>query len=44
MIIGTAFTLFLVPAIYTVVARAHQREEALVETPNLGELAGGAGH
>jgi multidrug efflux pump len=38
MIIGTAFTLFVVPAIYTVIARAHQKEEVLVETPNLGEL------
>jgi multidrug efflux pump len=28
MIIGTAFTLFVVPAIYTVVARAHQPAEA----------------
>jgi multidrug efflux pump len=38
MIIGTAFTLFVVPAIYTVIARSHQKEEALVETPNLGEF------
>jgi multidrug efflux pump len=29
MIIGTAFTLFLVPAIYTVVARVHKRVEVL---------------
>ena len=35
MIIGTAFTLFVVPAIYTVVAKAHKREEALEETPDL---------
>jgi multidrug efflux pump len=27
MIIGTAFTLFVVPAIYTVVAKTHQRDE-----------------
>jgi multidrug efflux pump len=27
MVIGTAFTLFVVPAVYTVVARAHRREE-----------------
>jgi multidrug efflux pump len=30
MVIGTAFTLFVVPAVYTVVARAHRREEVLV--------------
>ncbi len=29
MIIGTAFTLFVVPAIYTVVAKAHKRDEVL---------------
>jgi multidrug efflux pump len=29
MVIGTAFTLFVVPAVYTVVARAHRPEEAL---------------
>jgi multidrug efflux pump len=27
MIIGTAFTLFIVPTIYTVVAKAHQRDD-----------------
>ena len=27
MVIGTAFTLFVVPAVYTVVAKAHRREE-----------------
>jgi multidrug efflux pump len=31
MIIGTFFTLFVVPSIYTVVARTHRREEALEE-------------
>jgi multidrug efflux pump len=30
MVIGTVFTLFVVPAVYTVVARAHRREEVLV--------------
>ncbi len=29
MIIGTAFTLFVVPAIYTVVAKSHQRDDVL---------------
>ena len=29
MIIGTAFTLFLVPAIYTLVAKVHKREEVI---------------
>src|SRR6185503_18251213 len=29
MIIGTAFTLFVVPAIYTLVAKVHKREEAV---------------
>jgi multidrug efflux pump len=38
MIIGTAFTLFVVPAVYTVVAKAHRKQEALEEAPNLGEL------
>jgi hypothetical protein len=33
MIIGTAFTLFVVPAIYTVVAKAHQRDEVDVLEP-----------
>ena len=27
MVIGTAFTLFVVPAVYTVVAKAHRRAE-----------------
>jgi len=31
MIIGTAFTLFVVPAIYTVVARTHRAEESVDE-------------
>ena len=45
MIIGTAFTLFVVPAIYTVVAKAHKREEALEETPDLTAVPEGAvGH
>jgi hypothetical protein len=45
MIIGTAFTLFVVPAIYTLVAKAHQREAALEETPDLTALPEGAvGH
>ena len=42
MVIGTAFTLFVVPAVYTVVAKAHRREAALEETPSLGALAEGA--
>ena len=29
MIIGTAFTLFVVPAIYTLVAKVHKKEEAI---------------
>src|SRR5262245_22568286 len=47
MIIGTAFTLFVVPAIYTVVAKQHRREEAIEESPNLGEVVpegAAAGH
>jgi multidrug efflux pump len=40
MIIGTAFTLFVVPAIYTVVAKVHQRDAALEPLP--GEAVGGA--
>jgi len=45
MIIGTAFTLFVVPAVYTVVAKQHQREEALEETADLTALPeGAAGH
>ena len=43
MIIGTAFTLFVVPAIYTLVARAHRREEALEEAPAMAAVAEGAG-
>ncbi len=42
MVIGTAFTLFVVPAVYTVVAKAHRREQALEETPDLGGLTEGA--
>jgi multidrug efflux pump len=45
MIVGTAFTLFVVPAIYTLVAKSHQREEALEETEDLTAVAEGAvGH
>src|SRR5262245_56916358 len=45
MIIGTAFTLFVVPAIYTVVAKTHQREAAIEETPDLTAVPGAAaGH
>jgi multidrug efflux pump len=33
MIIGTVFTLFVVPAIYTVVAKSHARDEALEAVP-----------
>ena len=42
MVVGTAFTLFVVPAIYTLVAKSHQREEALEETADLTTLAEGA--
>ena len=42
MIIGTAFTLFVVPAVYTLVAKAHRREEALVPEPALASPAGSA--
>jgi multidrug efflux pump len=31
MIIGTAFTLFVVPSIYMLVARTHKRIEAEIE-------------
>jgi len=44
MVIGTAFTLFVVPAVYTVVAKAHHRE--VVEEPGpvlTGELSPTAG-
>jgi len=34
MIIGTCFTLFVVPSIYVVVARTHRREEEVVEDSN----------
>jgi multidrug efflux pump len=45
MIVGTAFTLFVVPAIYTLVAKSHQREEALEETEDLTAVPEGAvGH
>jgi multidrug efflux pump len=45
MVIGTAFTLFVVPAVYTVVAKAHRREAVLEETPDLTALPeGAAGH
>jgi multidrug efflux pump len=36
MIIGTIFTLFVVPSIYVVLARTHKREEA--EETNLDTL------
>jgi len=36
MVIGTVFTLFLLPAIYTVVAKVHVREEALEPLPPVG--------
>ena len=36
MIIGTAFTLFVVPSIYVLVARTHRKDEAEVE--EVGEL------
>jgi hypothetical protein len=42
MIIGTAFTLFVVPAIYVLVAKTHRAETVLVEEPGrphkVGEL------
>jgi hypothetical protein len=34
MVIGTAFTLFIVPAIYTIVAKVHKQED--VEEPMAG--------
>jgi multidrug efflux pump len=34
MIIGTCFTLFVVPSIYVVVAKTHRREEEVVEEPD----------
>ncbi len=36
MVIGTAFTLFVVPAIYTILAKVHKQED--VEEPT---VAGG---
>ena len=43
MIIGTLFTLFVVPSIYVLVARthavAHEREEAGVRLPELAEAS-----
>ena len=42
MIIGTAFTLFVVPAVYTVVAKQHQREAVPEETEDLTALPEGA--
>ena len=39
MIIGTAFTLFVVPSIYVLVAKTHHAEEALEEEPRkVGKL------
>ena len=44
MVIGTAFTLFVVPAVYTVVAKAHRAEEALEPEKVLaGELSATGG-
>jgi multidrug efflux pump len=41
MIIGTSFTLFVVPAIYTLVAKVHKREEVEALTPeSAGTLVG----
>ncbi|HXS81888.1 MAG TPA: efflux RND transporter permease subunit [Methylomirabilota bacterium] len=42
MVIGTAFTLFVVPAVYTVVAKQHQREAVPEETEDLTALPEGA--
>jgi multidrug efflux pump len=42
MVIGTAFTLFVVPAVYTVVAKAHRREEVLEPSESGAALAGEA--
>ena len=42
MIIGTAFTLFVVPAVYTLVAKEHEREVVPEETPDLTALPEGA--
>ena len=33
MIIGTVFTLFVVPSIYVLVAKRHQKETAVEEEP-----------
>ena len=43
MIIGTAFTLFVVPSIYVLVAKTHQAEAAVAEAEGprkLGKLEG----
>ena len=42
MIIGTAFTLFVVPAVYTLVAKEHQREAVPEETADMTALPEGA--
>jgi len=39
MIIGTAFTLFVVPAIYTLVARVHQEQPEAEAEPAAGRRA-----
>ena len=31
MIIGTAFTLFVVPAVYTVIAKTHRADETVLD-------------
>jgi multidrug efflux pump len=38
MIIGTCFTLFVVPSIYVLVARTHTRKEVAVDDERAGEL------
>ena len=40
MIIGTAFTLFVVPSIYVLVAKTHHGEPALVEEERPRKLGG----
>jgi hypothetical protein len=45
MIIGSAFTLFVVPAIYVLVAQKHAAlaPTEVEKTPSIPELAGAAG-
>ncbi|HWM92640.1 MAG TPA: efflux RND transporter permease subunit [Thermoanaerobaculia bacterium] len=40
MIIGTVFTLFVVPSIYVLVARTHRAEQAVEEQETEGDVAG----